>query len=170
LAIFASPVLAMDSAVANAGGQALRGCSTDLQYLNISIEPKLSSVTGDKTVELQLLPSPLECPAPQCGYEIGSAEWYRHCPNRQNMVSYIFVPGPFARASGFSLTLLCFSKLNVWTDPFQPATGAGLRACRTLLFTFGGSGLEVAAGPARLFPALLGSLKFGEHSNIAHVP
>ncbi|ODU25327.1 MAG: hypothetical protein ABS95_00205 [Verrucomicrobia bacterium SCN 57-15] len=40
---------------------------------NISIQPKTNSLSkDDKTVELQLVPSPLECPAPPCGYDIGS--------------------------------------------------------------------------------------------------
>jgi Big-like domain-containing protein/Calx-beta domain-containing protein len=40
---------------------------------NIFIQPKTISLsTADKTVELQLVPSPLECPSPACGYDIGS--------------------------------------------------------------------------------------------------
>jgi hypothetical protein len=40
---------------------------------NIFIQPKTNSLsTGDKTVELQIVPSPLMCPSPECGYGIGS--------------------------------------------------------------------------------------------------
>ncbi|HLZ53113.1 MAG TPA: Ig-like domain-containing protein [Verrucomicrobiae bacterium] len=40
---------------------------------SIFIQPETNSLsTADKTVELQLVPSPLECPSPECGYDIGS--------------------------------------------------------------------------------------------------
>ena len=40
---------------------------------NILIQPKTDSLSsGDKTVELQIVPSLLMCPSPACGYEIGS--------------------------------------------------------------------------------------------------
>lgn len=40
---------------------------------NILIQPKTNSLSsGDKTVELQIVPSLLMCPAPECGYDIGS--------------------------------------------------------------------------------------------------